>query len=171
MVWYYMRIVCQQTILMNIMPYLLFLRKKNSKIWNYRLLQIISGALRVKFEKCSYSLVPVISSRTPVPFHFWAAFISSSVTPTSWNRIYMGESSKYPKSWTIEIQFLKLAGCLQKWIISSLNDKLCLDHLKTNQRSIKICLIQYFEADFLWKTFTHEFIGQDLLIVEVIRCN
>ena len=28
---------------------------------------------------------------------------------------HMGESSKFPKSWTLEIQILKLAGCLQKW--------------------------------------------------------
>ena len=43
---------------------------------------------------------------------------------------YMGESSKFPKSWTLEIQILKLAGCLQKWIISSLNN-----YVFTNQRS------------------------------------
>ena len=36
--------------------------------------------------------------------------------------ICMGESSKFPKSLTSEILILKLAGCLQKWIISSLND-------------------------------------------------
>ena len=35
---------------------------------------------------------------------------------------YMGESSKFPKSRTVEIQILKLAGGLQKCIISSLND-------------------------------------------------
>ena len=29
----------------------------------------------------------------------------------------------------------KIAGCLQKWIISSLNDWLCSDNLKTNQRN------------------------------------
>ena len=29
------------------------------------------------------------------------------------NPSYMGESSKFPKSWTLEIQILKLAGCLQ----------------------------------------------------------
>ena len=57
-------------------------------------------------------------------------------------------------------------------IISSLNDKLCFDNLKSNQRSYLpniIFLIQDFEADFLWKvslkirnsglilkTFTHD---------------
>ena len=30
---------------------------------------------------------------------------------------YMGESSKFPKSWTFENQIFKLAGWLQKWII------------------------------------------------------
>ena len=46
-----------------------------------------------------------------------------------------GETSKFPKSWTLEIKILKLAGCIQKWIISSLNDKLCFNNLKSNQRS------------------------------------
>ena len=47
-----MRIVCHQTILMKY--HVLFVifekkkKKKNSKIWNCRLLQIIGGALRVK---------------------------------------------------------------------------------------------------------------------------
>ena len=27
---------------------------------------------------------------------------------------HMSESSKFPKSWTLEIQILKLVGCLQK---------------------------------------------------------
>ena len=49
--------------------------------------------------------------------------------------ICMGESSKLPKSWTLEIQILKLSECLQNWIISSLNDKLSLDYPKTNQRN------------------------------------
>ena len=30
------------------------------------------------------------------------------------DQIIMGESSKFPESWTQEIQILKLAGCLQK---------------------------------------------------------
>ena len=34
----------------------------------------------------------------------------------------MGESSKFPKSRTLEIQIFKLAGCLQKQMNSSLND-------------------------------------------------
>ena len=65
----------------------------------------------------------------------------------------MGESSKSQKSWTLEIQILKLAGCLQKWIhvISCLNGKLCLDQLKTNQRSQQNLPKSAFEADFLWK--------------------
>ena len=33
----------------------------------------------------------------------------------------MGESSKFSKSCILEIQIFKLAGCLQKWIISCLN--------------------------------------------------
>ena len=36
----------------------------------------------------------------------------------------MGESSKFPKSLTLEIPNFKSARCLQKWIIS------CLDTLK-----------------------------------------
>ena len=56
---------------------------------------------------------------------------------TGWssNSMCMGESSKFPKSWTLEIQILKLVEQLQKWIISSLNDWLCFDNLKNNQRS------------------------------------
>ena len=34
-----------------------------------------------------------------------------------------------------KIQSLKLAGCQQKQIISSLNDELCLENLNINQRS------------------------------------
>ena len=49
--------------------------------------------------------------------------------------VCMDESSKFPKSWTLEIQFFKPAIYPQKWIISCLNVKLCLDNLKINQRS------------------------------------
>ena len=35
--------------------------------------------------------------------------------------IIMGESSKFPKSLTLEIQMFKLAGCLQKLIVPCLN--------------------------------------------------
>ena len=45
-VWYYMRIVCQQTILLIYHPLFVFL-EKNGKIWNCRLLQSIGGALMV----------------------------------------------------------------------------------------------------------------------------
>ena len=38
------------------------------------------------------------------------------------DHVAMGESSKFPKSETLEIQILKLAGCLQKLIYSCLND-------------------------------------------------
>ena len=41
-----MRIVCQQTILRNLMPYLLFLKKQHNKK-KCRLLQVIGGALWV----------------------------------------------------------------------------------------------------------------------------
>ena len=42
-----MRIVCQQTILMKYHALFVSFEKKNSKIWNCRLLQIIDGALGV----------------------------------------------------------------------------------------------------------------------------
>ena len=51
--------------------------------------------------------------------------------------LYMGESSKFPKSWTFESQILKLAVCLQISTISCLNGQLSLDKLKLNQRSHK----------------------------------
>ena len=35
--------------------------------------------------------------------------------------IYMGESSKFPKSWTLEILIFKHMGCLQKLLISGLS--------------------------------------------------
>ena len=50
-VWYFMRIICQQTILKKYHA-LFFFFWKSSKIWNCRLLQIIGGALWVKF--CHY---------------------------------------------------------------------------------------------------------------------
>ena len=46
----------------------------------------------------------------------------------------MGESSKFPKSWTFVNQILKHAVCLQISTISSLNDQLSLDKRKLNQR-------------------------------------
>ena len=64
---------------------------------------------------------------------------------------------------------LKVAVCLQVLTISSLIDQLPKDKLKINQIIYQNCLIQLFEADFLWnlclkilnsgiilKTFTHE---------------
>ena len=48
MVWYIMRIVCQQTILMkNHALFIIF--EKSGKIWNCRLLQNIGGPLMVKY--------------------------------------------------------------------------------------------------------------------------
>ena len=67
--------------------------------------------------------------------------------------MYMGESSKFQKSWTFKIQILKLAVCLQsvnnfifKWSIA----QWCTGN-KSDSEAIKILLIQHFEADFLWK--------------------
>ena len=57
----------------------------------------------------------------------------------------MGESSKFLKSWTLEIQILKLAVHQQNIRISN------LDKLKMIKEAIIICVIQDFEADFLWK--------------------
>ena len=73
----------------------------------------------------------------------------------------MGESSKFQKNWTLEIHILKLAGSLQKWIISSLND--CVKIWKHIKKAIIICLIQHFEkvslkilySGLILKTFTH----------------
>ena len=45
-----MGIVCQQTILMKYHAFFCYFWK-SSKIWNYRLLQIIGGALRVNSLK------------------------------------------------------------------------------------------------------------------------
>ena len=54
---------------------------------------------------------------------FWSTFSvysHSSVTSPwwHWNSFAIGESSKFPKYWTLEIQIFQLAWCLQKWIIS-----------------------------------------------------
>ena len=55
----------------------------------------------------------------------WSGFIVfASMVQVAWiafKYMYMGESSKCPKSWTLEIKNLKLAGCLQKLIIACLN--------------------------------------------------
>ena len=48
-VWYFIRIVCKQTILMKYHA-LFVIFEKNSKIWNCHLLQIIGGALGVNTE-------------------------------------------------------------------------------------------------------------------------
>ena len=65
--------------------------------------------------------------------------------------IYMGESSKFQKSRTFEIQILKLAVCLQS--VNSFKFKWSITQRWNENKSeaIKICLVQHFEADFLWK--------------------
>ena len=47
----------------------------------------------------------------------------------------MGESSKFPKSWTLENQNLKLAVCLQNIKKSKFNGQTPLEKLKLNQKS------------------------------------
>ena len=47
--------------------------------------------------------------------------LSKLVRFWSLSHIHMGESSKFPKSRTLETKNFKPAGCLQKWIISCLN--------------------------------------------------
>ena len=80
----------------------------------------------------------------------------------------MGESSNFPKTWTFEIQVLKLVVRLQ--IVNNFKVKWSIV-LRWNEirEVIIICLIRDFEADFLWKvslkilnsgiilnTFTHD---------------
>ena len=83
----------------------------------------------------------------------------------------MGESSKFPKSWTFENQILKYAGCLkteQFQVYMPINYVLII--WKLINEAIVNSLIQHFEADFLWKvslkilnsglilkTFTYDF--------------
>ena len=52
-----------------------------------------------------------------------------------WVSDYMGESSKFPISWTLENQNSKLAVCLQNIKNSKLNGQLPLDKLKLNHKS------------------------------------
>ena len=47
----------------------------------------------------------------------------------------MGESSKFPKSWTLENQNFKLNVCLQNIKNSKFNGQIPLDELKINQKS------------------------------------
>ena len=47
----------------------------------------------------------------------------------------MGESSKFPKPWTLENQNLKLAVCLQNIKNSKFDGQIPLDKLKLNQKS------------------------------------
>ena len=47
----------------------------------------------------------------------------------------MGESSKFPKSSTLENQNLKLGVCFQNIENSKLNGQIPLDKLKLNQKS------------------------------------
>ena len=63
----------------------------------------------------------------------------------------MCESSKFPKSWTLEILNLKLAGWIHNLIILSLNDQRVELIRKLIREFIMSFLIQHFEADFLWK--------------------
>ena len=56
----------------------------------------------------------------------------------------MGESSKFPKFWTLEIQNLKLAVCLQNIKNSKLNGQIALDKLKLYQKSYYYLQISAF---------------------------
>ena len=62
-VWYFMRIVCQQTILMKY--HALFVNfEQSSKVWNCPLLQIIGGALldnKVNKKKCLFIIAATVS--------------------------------------------------------------------------------------------------------------
>ena len=51
----------------------------------------------------------------------FSTYVFKRVNPASTGQEYMGESSKFPKSWTLEIQIFKLTGCLHKLIISYLS--------------------------------------------------
>ena len=65
---------------------------------------------------------------------------------------YMGESSKFPKSWTFETPILKLAVCPLNIHNFNFNGQLSLPRLYINPgKPIIISLIQHFEANFLWK--------------------
>ena len=82
-------------------------------------------------------------------------------------QICMGESSKFQKSWTLEIpSSLKTCSMPTKYWPFPVS----LDKLRISQRSCHSLPIQHFEADFLWKvslkvlnsglilkTFTHEY--------------
>ena len=58
----------------------------------------------------------------------------------------MGESSKFQKSWTFEIQILKIAVYLQS--VNNFKFKWSIAQSWTENKSeaIKTCLIQHFEA-------------------------
>ena len=80
-------------------------------------------------------LLTLIISRWAFPFNILASvyYINYMRRPVLFGRLETKnveikgmiqihrKSSKFPKSWTFEIQILKLAGCLQRLIISYLN--------------------------------------------------
>ena len=89
-VWYYMRIVCQQTILMKY--HALFVIFEKSKIWNCRLLQIIGGALRVNVF-------------FPASMQTWGLLLACQ-----WNAISMAFTGR-----PIVARFIKNADCVGKY--------------------------------------------------------
>ena len=56
----------------------------------------------------------------------------------------MGENSKFPKSWILENQNLKLAVCFQNIKNSKLNGQIPLDKLKLNQKSYYLQISAYW---------------------------
>ena len=62
----------------------------------------------------------------------------------------MGESSKFPKSWTLENQNLKLAVYLQVVKNSKFNGQIPLDKLKLNQKSYYYLQNTAFWASKSW---------------------
>ena len=58
----------------------------------------------------------------------------------------MGESSNFPKSWTFEIQTLKLVVGLQIINNFKFNGQLSLDELILNQRSFLFDLFVWFDS-------------------------
>ena len=71
------------------------------------------------------------------------SFDNEILSSVNWGLLYlptiktfsMGESSKFPKPWTFEIQVLKLVVCQRIINNIKLNGQMPIDRLKINQRS------------------------------------
>ena len=126
---------------------LTFLGKSASKCWIREIiLAPLVGFQIIKTQ--SFKLEIILIWRHPASFKIWISKVQDFRKFWTFTHVWlvdnayprpMGESSKFFKSWTFEIQNSKPAVCLQKNNNFKLNDQLTYDILKCQKVDKRIC--------------------------------